>query len=189
MEMAIINLKKSILAGICIAIGSLVYLNYQGPIGAILFATGLFSILLLNLNLYTGKIGYINSFKELLTMGLIILGNFIGCCIMFAFPYSATAEMIIGLKMFSPIYLIFVKSFLCGILIYIAVEGYKKKIYLITLLSIPTFILIGAEHSIANICFFIAARYFSFEAFVFFIIVIIGNALGSICIHRWKGIL
>ena len=179
-------MRNSILAGICIAIGSLVYLNNQGPLGAILFAAGLFSILLLNLNLYTGKIGYINSYKDIPHILLIILGNIIGCCIMFGFPYFPSAELIIGLKLITPLYTTFIKAFLCGALIYIAVEGYKRSQPLITLISIPTFILMGAEHSIADICFFIAARYFSWESLLFFVIVIIGNALGSLVFHYFR---
>lgn len=181
-------IKDSILAGICIAIGTIIYLNVGGPLGATLFAIGLFTILLLKFKLYTGAIGYINSIKALPEMGLIILGNFIGCFLIMVFFPHPTALNIVLNKLSSPLYLVFVKAFLCGILIYVAVEAYKMKQLLITLLAIPSFILLGAEHSIANFCFFISARYISWYSCLFFIIVIIGNAFGSIAFHRLRTI-
>ena len=54
------HLIKSILAGIMIGIGATTYLSLKNKIvGSILFTIGLFIILTKELNLYTGKIGYI----------------------------------------------------------------------------------------------------------------------------------
>ena len=53
-------LFKSFLAGIMIAIGGTVFLSIENKvIGASLFSIGLFGVLIYNLNLYTGKIGYL----------------------------------------------------------------------------------------------------------------------------------
>lgn len=179
----ILTLLRAILAGVCIAIGAILYLTLGGVVGAVLFSIGLFSILLLKLKLYTGAIGYIKTYKEIPTMGLIILGNLIGCCLMFAFPFEG-ASAIIANKLSAPLFLTFIRAMLCGVLIYVAVEGYKANNSLITLISIPSFILLGAEHSIADFCFFIAARYISWDSILFLLTVIIGNALGSIIFHR-----
>ena len=52
-------LIKSILAGIMIGIGGTIYLSLDNKIvGSILFAIGLFVIVVYSFNLYTGKIGY-----------------------------------------------------------------------------------------------------------------------------------
>lgn len=175
---------KSILAGICIAIGALIYLNVGGILGAFLFSIGLFTILHFGFNLYTGKVAYMTTNpKDIRNILIILMGNIIGCCFLFAFP-TAAAGSIVAAKLAQSVAAVLFKSILCGILIYIAVEGFKGGNQLITLLAIPTFILCGAEHSIANICFMIAASCFSLEALIFICIVIIGNAIGSILFHR-----
>ena len=113
---------------------------------------------------------------------LIFIGNVIGCCIMFMFP--AAAGPLVAAKLAQPAVAILFKAILCGILIYIAVEGFKKGNQLITLLAVPTFILCGAEHSIADVCFIIAANMITLEAIGFVCLVALGNAIGSIIIHR-----
>ena len=53
-------LIKSILAGIMIGIGGTIYLSLDNKIvGSILFAIGLFIIVVYSFNLYTGKMGYL----------------------------------------------------------------------------------------------------------------------------------
>lgn len=175
---------KSILAGICIAIGTLVYLSVNSPIiGAFLFSIGLFTILQFKFNLYTGKVAYVSHLKDIKNIIIIFIGNLIGCCILLAFP-SAAAGAIVTTKLAFPWFVVLFKAILCGIMIYIAVEGFKANNLLITLLAVPTFILCGAEHSIANMCFLIAAYCFTFEAWGFIILVAIGNAIGSILFHQ-----
>ena len=56
---------SSILAGIMVAIGTIVYLNSQSLLGAFLFAIGLLTILYCKLYLFTGKVPYITNYKEL----------------------------------------------------------------------------------------------------------------------------
>lgn len=76
-------LLNSILAGIAISIGAIVYLNVCGVAGALLFSTGLLAVLGFNFNLFTGKAGLLAdkgiSVKHLC---LVWLGNLIGTVIM-----------------------------------------------------------------------------------------------------------
>lgn len=149
-----------------------------------MFSIGLFTILQFGFNLYTGKVAYITTKpKDISNILIILIGNAIGCCLMFAFPTAAAAP-IVAAKLAQSTIIILFKSILCGILIYIAVEGFKAGNQLITLLAVPTFILCGAEHSIADICFIIAAQMFTWEILGFIILVAIGNAIGSIIFHR-----
>ena len=179
------TLIKSILAGISIAIGTLTYLQVGGVLGACLFVIGILMVLLGRFKLYTGVVGYINDKKEIPNMLLIILGNLIGTCLMFIFP-NPIAYTILLSKLTTPLHIIFIKSIICGLLIYCSVEAYKENKIFITFVSIPAFILVGAEHSIANFCFIIAARYFSWYLIPFSLVVIIGNAVGSIIFHKIK---
>ena len=68
-------LIKSILAGIMIGIGGTIYLSLDNKIvGSILFAIGLFIIVVYSFNLYTGKIGYlINNFNMFQSCNIFVI--------------------------------------------------------------------------------------------------------------------
>lgn len=104
---------------------------------------------------------------------------------MFAFP-SAAASILVANKLAIPIWIAFIKAIICGILIYVAVEAFKEDRWYITILSVVAFITCGAEHSIADICFIIAAGAFSLESLLFIIVVIIGKAIGSLLLHNLR---
>jgi hypothetical protein len=57
------ELIKSILAGLAIAIGAIIFLSLGSPYGAIFFSVGLYIVLWYKFSLYTGKIGYISTFR------------------------------------------------------------------------------------------------------------------------------
>ena len=46
------------------------------------------------------------------------------------------------------------------------------------------FILCGAEHCIADLCFAIATGVMSFKIFLFLVVVTLGNSLGPIMVDR-----
>lgn len=72
------NFQKSIMAGICISLGCICYLSINDKlIGSLLFLIGLFSIFTYDLNLYTGKIGKVKSFIDLLNCIIYLFGNMI----------------------------------------------------------------------------------------------------------------
>jgi formate/nitrite transporter FocA (FNT family) len=122
------TLIRSILAGISISIGALIFLTLKQislPFSAIFFTVGLLIILWYGFDLYTGKIGYLASIKDVPRMLLILVGNFIGCCIMFTFaggPVGATAAAIMVAKYELNLFEVFIRAIICGILIYVAVD-------------------------------------------------------------------
>ena len=74
---------KAILAGFCIGLGGVVFLGLMPtnkPLGAFLFAIGLFTICTHGFNLFTGKACYIleNKPSYLGTLVVIWIGNLIG---------------------------------------------------------------------------------------------------------------
>lgn len=179
-------LSKSILAGAMICIGCNVYLSCDNKyIGALLFSIGLITILLFGFNLYTGKVCYIpeNGLEFIKQVGIILLGNIVGCACIGVMSQSEVAKEICQNKLQIELLTVFFRSLLCNVLIYIAVESYHTKHTIVpAVFCIPTFILSGYEHSIADICYFIIAREFSLKAIIFIIIVIIGNAIGGMII-------
>ena len=166
---------RSILAGIAIAIGAYINLRFGGIAGAVFFSVGLYLVCNFGLKLYTGKVGYTGIVKNL----PILLGNLIGSLILLFYPID-NAQTIIQNKLDTPLYISFINAIICGILIYAAVEMFKKgKDYMIAV-CVPSFILFGAEHCVADMCYAAAARMISWQLVLFICIIVIGNSIGSL---------
>lgn len=178
-------LIKSVGAGVAIAIGTLIYLNLLNWVGAVFFSIGLYLVLWFGLNLYTGKVGYIKSKRDVIDVLFIFLGNAIGCALMFCSFGNAAAITIASAKLAQPLWLAAIRAVLCGILIYAGVDQYKKGKEYAPIIAVPAFILLGAEHSIADLCFFFAAGAFTPQAALFILVIAIGNAIGSLL---WRAI-
>ena len=186
----ILNLiTKSILAGLLISLAGIAYLNCPDKIvGSLLFSLGLISVILLEANLFTGKIGYVNSKRSILDSLLILVFNLVAATIV-GLIYrcgSDAAASIADLKLsiFSEAWwLTGLKSIGCGAAIYLAVEGYKKSKSLIpVILGVMKFILAGWNHCIAD-CFYMAAGSSSALAIPYLLLVIVGNSIGSLLIR------
>ena len=179
----------SIFAGAMIAIGAVIYLNCPNRIvGAFLFSIGLIVIMEFEFNLYTGKVGFARTVKDSLRLVLIFIMNAIGCSLIFLLPTNDAINIWTG-RLDYPLYVVFVKAVVCGILIYVCVHQHKinsrEVSILTTLVEIPAFILCGAEHSIADICFMLAARDFALKGVIFIVIVATGNAVGALLLSLW----
>uniref|UniRef100_UPI003FED70A6 formate/nitrite transporter family protein n=1 Tax=Candidatus Onthocola sp. TaxID=3085646 RepID=UPI003FED70A6 len=191
-------LFKSFLAGIMIAIGGTVFLSIENKvIGASLFSIGLFGVLIYNLNLYTGKIGYlITNFnlKYIKELIITLIGNFIGACsVGFILRYTRIYDniykkslILANTKLNDNILSIFILSIFCGLLMYFAVNGFKKQTdfgkYLVVYLGVAVFILCGFEHCIANMYYFSVADIWSLKTLGYTGIMVLGNSLGSFII-------
>ena len=180
---------KSILAGLLISLAGIVYLNCPEKIvGSLLFSLGLISVILLEANLFTGKIGYVNSKQSILESLLILVFNLVAAAIV-GLIYrcgsdAATPIVESKLLVFSETWwLTGLKAIGCGAAIYLSVEGYKKSKSLIpVILGVMTFILAGWNHCIAD-CFYMAAGSSSVLAIPYLLVVIVGNSIGSLLIR------
>ena len=182
-------ISKSILAGLLISLAGIVYLNCPEKIvGSLLFSLGLISVILLEANLFTGKIGYVNSKQSILDSLLILVFNLVAAAIVVLIYRcgSDAAASIAGSKLlvFSETWwLTGLKAIGCGAAIYLSVEGYKKSKSLIpVILGVMTFILAGWNHCIAD-CFYMAAGSSSALAIPYLLVVIVGNSIGSLLIR------
>ena len=185
---------SSVLAGIMIGIGGSVFVALSATsrvAGAILFAVGLFTVIVFRLHLYTGKICYAYTGTEkwyirAANLALILFGNTVGASLAgFAMSEKLmpAASGIVSNKLTAPLWLVFILGAFCGILIYVAVEGYRRapdgvKAAMV-FLGVSVFILAGFEHSIADIFYFAAAREISVRGFVFLMVVVLGNTVGG----------
>ena len=173
---------KGYLAGICISIGSMVYLSSPDKIiGSLFFCVALLSICYMKLSLFTGNVGFIvNDFSRKMMLNVLfgLIGNIIGVVSIGSisnfdtFISQMSANLIID-KMSGPLYITFFKAVMCGILMYISVWIFRKKQSIIGIIfCIPTFLISGFEHSIADIFYISASGLISWNILFFIIIVI-----------------
>lgn len=189
------SLLKGIYAGIMIGIGGTIYLSIANQVvGAILFAIGLLTICVYKMNLYTGMIGYIleNKLGYLKTLTFTLLGNLLGTIITALLilntriaKISIRAREMAIIKISDNYLSIFILSVFCGILMYIAVNNFKKGEdsiikYLSIFICVVVFILCGFEHCIANMYYISLAKAWSFKSAISMLFMILGNSVGAI---------
>ncbi|MBQ9298397.1 MAG: formate/nitrite transporter family protein [Clostridia bacterium] len=174
-------INKSIGASILISLGCYVLLKVGNPIGPVLFALGLLGVCYMGLNLFTGKCGFFIQDKIKFTDLMIILAvNLIAgylCGLIYSFADNEVfnnAVAKVATWEFSLSF--FIKSVMCGVIMYIAVFMYKKGSPLGIIFGIPLFIFSGFQHCIANIITLGVARTMDLSI----IICILGNFAGSL---------
>ena len=100
---------------------------------------------------------------------------------------SARALTMSNAKLGDNLLSIFVLAMFCGVLMYIAVNNYKKAQneigkYIGIFMCVMVFILCGFEHCVANMYYFTVASAWSLKTFLYLLIMILGNSVGSILI-------
>ena len=173
---------RSALSGVMIAIGGYAFLGCENRVvGAILFTVGLITITLFGFDLYTGRIGYfpVQSRTERLQTLLSLPGNAVGCLLAGLARKPAGAVQALCEARLAKDF----STLLADGIFFICVEIYKTRgTVLGILICIPTFILCGFEHSVADIFYFVNARIFSWQAVGVVLAVALGNALGALLI-------
>ncbi len=199
------TLLKGILAGIAISLGGWLCLRanavlLSNVVGSFLFAAGLILIVNFDFYLYTGRVCYLYENKDSkkwlhLLMGLI--GNLIGCIIMGIFMrlcFKDSVETLfnnlnnmINSKLADVWYATAIKSFLCGMLVYLAVEGFKKiennfGKYVVLVLCIGGFVFAGYEHCVANMFYYALGASYTLDTLLVLLLCILFNSLGGLFI-------
>lgn len=188
---------KGIYAGILISMGGIVYLAIDNKIvGSFIFSFGLLTVCMYSFNLYTGKVGYLldNKLSYVIELLLSLIGNFIGTFIagnvmrLTRFSgYVEKAQGLVNVKLDDSLLSIFILAIFCGMIMYIAVNNYKKQKdvigkYMTIFMGVMAFILCGFEHCVANMFYFCIAGVYSFKMFYYLLVMILGNSLGSLII-------
>lgn len=177
-----------LLAGILIGFGVILNLITKNPyIGSFLFSLGLLSIIKLKLQLFTGKVGFPNI--PIRHKILILLMNLLGISILIFLYSIANKDFVLlletaaELKFSKDFITLFIKGVLCGILIHIAV---KAKDTPITILCVMAFILMGAEHCIADFPSLLVVD-LNLINICKYLIIVVGNSLGAIATEELCG--
>ena len=190
-------LIKGFYAGILISIGGIAYLGIENKIvGSFIFSFGLLTICMYSFNLYTGKVGYIlvNKISYVIELLISLIGNFLGTLTIGSLMrltrfenYIQTATNIVNTKLNDNILSIFILAVMCGMIMYIAVNNYKKENdvigkYMTIFMGVMAFILCGFEHCVANMFYFSIAGAFSLKAIGYLLVMVLGNSIGSVII-------
>ncbi len=174
-------INKSIAAAILISLGNYALLKLGSPIGPVIFAFGLLGVCYMGLNLFTGKCGFLFQDKiKVFDLVMILIFNLLAGYII-GLLFSITDKEVFQnavekVATWDLSVAFFIKSILCGVIMYIAVYMYKKGTPLGIIFGIPLFIFCGFQHCIANIITLGVARTFDLSIFI----CILGNFIGSI---------
>ncbi len=189
---------SAVLAGMMIGMGGTVYLSQENPVvGSFLFAVGLFTIVIFQLHLFTGKIGYLVFQKPAYLLELLItwLGNFCGTYLV-AFMvgnsriYDGLAEKVQGIaavKLQDQFLSLFLLAVFCGMLMFIAVDVFKNQTgstirTIGVFVPVMVFILSGFEHVIADMYYFSLAGAWSGHCLADIVVMTLGNSVGGMLI-------
>ena len=149
---------KAIMSGLLIGLCADINNRIGGLCGAFLFSIGLLTICMLELSLFTGKVGSSNDAKELFTTFVLNIFGVIIMRVLFTFNNM------------------FVLGIGCGMLMQIGVTAYKKNLPIWTMMCVMAFILAGYKHCIAY-------AYNSLDV-MNFTLIILGNIIGAkICYY------
>ena len=188
---------SAILAGICIAIGGVVYLSVGGVAGAVLFSFGLLTVVHFGYRLYTGTAGFVDVKKgrDWLDMLIIILGNIVGCGLVALLAHYALPDVVdkAGTLLQGRL----AKGALrcgalgigCGCIMTAAVKYGREGKFLPLLFGVPVFILCGFAHSIADAFYYLAAPWSviggePLKVLAVYLSIVAGNFIGC-NLYRW----
>ena len=203
------NFYKGILAGLAIGLGGFLYIlmvhfvpgEYGKVLGSILFSVGLFLVCTFMLSLYTGKIGLIYEKKQeksfYWSLPVMLVGNAIGAfalgyAMYFAFrntdvmnTVNATCLARTTLNTFQDYLSCMIKSFLCGLCVYLAVKAFNinrlKPIGILLLIFfVFVFVYCGFQHCIANMFYFGFGNHMKWNTLFNLLICISFNSFGPI---------
>lgn len=181
--------RSAILAGIAIGIGGFGYLALGGIPGAIFFAFGLITVVRYKMKLYTGVIGFVQSWKELPETFLVLLGNITGCLLVALLArlspmdlQGAAQKLLEGRLAIGPLRA-GALAIGCGFIVTTSVFFGRQEKWLPLLLGIPLFILCGFPHCIADAFYYLTVP-FSFlgshvwQVLGLYVCLVIGNFIG-----------
>lgn len=189
---------KSILAGVLIALAGGTYLSCSAFIsnhdlakivGSFLFSIGLIAVLVLEANLFTGKVGYIDNWHKFGLACACLVYNLLVAFLIGMLYRGVNSSAAIGpfapesARLLKPWYKMLADGFGCGALIYLAVELYRRtKNVIPVIICVMAFILSGAEHCIAD-AFYLGASTLSWKAFGYLWLAVAGNSAGAVALH------
>ena len=175
--------RKSAAASLLIGLGNYVLLKVGSPLGPFLFAFGLLGVCVLGANLFTGKCGFLfaDKIKPLHLLTILLVNLLAGYLVGLAFSACDAAVVEAArakVATWDISWSFFIRSILCGVIMYLAVAIYRKGSPLGIIFGIPLFIFCGFQHCIANIITLGVAATWDWSV----LICVLGNFAGSLMV-------
>ena len=176
-------IKKSVAASLLIGLGDYVLLKIGSPLGPILFAFGLLGVCVMGANLFTGKCGFLfeDKIKPLHLLTILLVNLAAGYLVGLAFSACDGAVVEAArakVASWDMSWSFFIRSILCGVIMYLAVAIYRKGSPLGIIFGIPLFIFCGFQHCIANIITMGVAATWDWSI----LLCVLGNFAGSLMV-------
>ena len=199
-----IEFGKSVMAGWIISFGASMFLLVESRIfSSLLFSLGMVVVCNLDLNLYTGRVGFLldnHSPKYLRTVLMAWGGNLIGIWLSALLLQTTrqlgnlqtAAQALVDTKSGDSLLSLFVLGIYCGMLMYLTValfrRGKSSGVYLTgyigIFLCIAVFIQCGFEHSIADMFYYCVTNSMGIgRSWLVLLMVSLGNAAGAMLIR------
>lgn len=197
--------RLGLLAGALIAGGGAANLQLcsmgQPVLGGIFFSFGLMCVCILGANLFTGKAGYLLENDRTFARDVVIMavGNVVGalaigylCGAIFKnWTVATEAKFLYGDG--ATWYGCLLRALGAGAFVYLAVECFRKlpsypaKLIMVCL-SIASMVVLGCNHSIANVFYFAYAQiavpgFDGLNAFCSVLVAMVGNVAGSLILY------
>lgn len=182
--------SKSLLAGVTIGIGGLLYLaSFNIILGAILLASVLIGTNLLNLNSFTDKSGFISDSQDARRLVLVLCLNMVaafifGLIVKLMVPgISKSADAILFTQLNTGLLSIIIKSLVAGFLITLAIEAHSNSKHILSLLYFMGLIVTDCTHCILSVFYYVVSYTFynDIEWFILqLLLIIVFNFIGSI---------
>ena len=180
------NFIRGIYSGMLVSFGGIIFLSVENRyLGAFLFSFALLTILVCGFDLFTGKVGYARTLDDAKRLGIMLLGNFVGCGIIAELAHAGmdiSSAAVVAKKLSHTPLESFILAMFCGVMMYMAVDCFKRsqKNTLFVILPIMIFMLAGFEPSIANTFYILFAREYTAKAFGYLALMVVGNGVGSL---------
>lgn len=150
----------AVLAGIAIGIAAICYLKGGLYVGAALFASGLSAIVYSKWPLFTGMAGFFNSredFYQLIPVLLFnVFGTFLGAQLGADMNLGEAASVLVDVRVRRGFWGCLLPGIGCGFLMTVSVKYAREGKWIPLLLGIPTFVICGFPHCIADIAYYTA---------------------------------
>ena len=181
--------RSAILAGIAIGIGGFGNLALGGIAGAVFFSFGLITVVRYKMKLYTGVVGFVQSWNEIPDTFLVLLGNIVGCLLvallarLSPMDLQGTAQRLLEGRLANGALRSGALAIGCGFIVTTSVFFGRQEKWLPLLLGIPLFILCGFPHCIADAFYYLTVPFSYLGAHIWevlglYVCLVIGNFIG-----------
>lgn len=154
---------RSLLAGVAIGIAAVCFLKGGKIVGAALFSFGLAAVILGKWRLFTGACGFADyrNAGSIVNVFLMLAVNAIGVAFTASVGGNAEAEEVarglVDARFAMHPAKLFGCAILCGFIMSVAVEHARKGNWIPLLFGIPTFVICGFPHCVADVAYYTLA--------------------------------